>query len=55
MVMHRSAKICAASAMGIQHSQTAANLFYDGPQTRPMRLESVEEDDQLAKKIRLQA
>ena len=46
MVMCRSAKICAAPAMGVQHSETAANLFYDGPQTivqtKSMRLESVE-------------
>ena len=33
MVMHRSAKICAAPAVGVQHSKTVANLFYDGPQT----------------------
>ena len=46
MVMHRSAKIRAASAMGVQYSKTVANLFYDGPQTidqtKPMRLESAE-------------
>ena len=45
MVMHKSAKICTAPPMGVQHSQTAANLFYDGPQTigqaKLMRLESV--------------
>jgi hypothetical protein len=31
MIMHRSAKICTAPAMGVQYSETAANLFYDGP------------------------
>jgi len=44
MVMHRSAKICAASAVGVQYPKTVANLFYDGPQTiaqaKPMRLAS---------------
>ena len=44
MVMHRGAKICAASPVGVQYPKTVANLFYDGPQTidqaKPMRLAS---------------
>jgi hypothetical protein len=44
--IYRSAKMCAASAVGIQHSETAANLFHVRSQssgkTESVRLESVE-------------
>jgi hypothetical protein len=35
MVMHRSAKIRAASAMGVQYSKTVANLFYENMMNWP--------------------
>ena len=46
MAVWKSVKICAASAVDVQYSQTAANQFYGWPeaahQNEPLRLESAE-------------